>query len=128
MIFRRNLFYPLRLLLYPMLAVILFVSTGVQISLLLDVVITAISALFLIEAIWESATPYLVFNDDEIIIYESIIRKRKINIASVGPANIHVADWEVQIGQESINLRKIRRGYRDQFAEEFERRQEESVE
>jgi len=66
MIFRRNLFYPIRLLLYPMLAIILIVNAGVQISFLLDVVIAAVGVLFLVEAIWESATPYLVLNDNEI--------------------------------------------------------------
>lgn len=115
--FHRNLFFPLRLMLYPFLLAIILVVNGTFTSNWFWVLYTIASTLLLVEAIWESAVPYATINGFVIEINSSLISKKRIDLTEHRSSDVEIADWHVQIGNHYINLRKIRAGHRDRLAE-----------
>jgi len=120
MIFRRNLFYPVRLLLYPALIETMAGTSGLIVSESIWTIFSVISILLTIEAVWEFVHPYAVLNESIITINASILSKITIDLSKYTADDVLYHDWYLQIGKEFISLRRIRAGYRDRFEEAIE--------
>lgn len=118
--FPRNIFYPIRLILYPILIQFLALMNGAYFMIYVWIIADAIGVLLLMEAIWEFMHPYADLNGTELILNSSFVSKRKIDLAKYTEADLHFHDWHVQIGDEYVSLRKIRAGYRERFEEAIE--------
>jgi hypothetical protein len=120
MIFRRNLLYPIRLILYPTMIEVMATISGWIVIETVWTIFSIIAIMLTIEAVWEFVHPYVVMNGTVLTINSSILSKRKIDLAKYTEADLKFHDWHVQIGKEFINLRKIRVGHRDRFEEALE--------
>lgn len=115
--FHRNFFHPLRLILYPLLIAIVLMVNQTITSEAFWAVYILLTLLLWCEAIWEIATPYIVFDGTVFEIKDNVFTKRRIDLSQHHDSKIVIAAWHIQIGDEYINLRKVGRGYRDRLAE-----------
>lgn len=115
--FSRNVFYPIRLILYPVCIQIMFLFTGTFPFVPVWIAIDIISTALLVEAIWEFIVPYAELQGDELIINSSIIYRTRIDLSKCTADDVEFDSWFIRIGKKHISLRRFRRDYRERFEE-----------
>lgn len=120
MIFRRNIFYPIRLILYPACLQLLIIGNGSLSLVPLWYAIYLISGVLLVEAIWEFIVPYAELNGSQLVINSFIGRRKRIDLSEYTMNDVKFDPWFLQIGEHVISLRRIRRDYREPFEDWME--------
>ncbi len=115
--FRRNLFFPIRLILYPILLQIILVVNNTFTSEIFWALYSLCSLLLLIEAVWEFVVPYAIFDGTVFQINSYIFSKKEIDLSKFTADQIKIGRWDIEIGPHFINLRKVRTGYRERLEE-----------
>jgi hypothetical protein len=115
--FRRNLFFPVRLILYPLLLEIILIVNGVIYAEWFWIAYWLVSTALLVEAIWEFIVPYATFDGKVFEINSYLFSRKRIDLSQHAADDVTIGRWDIEIGTQYINLRKVRRGYRERLVE-----------